>query len=113
MRAFRGYPYVFGKKVINQGMAKACAIISTSVYLVLFFPFCWMAFFWLAATEPSKAQDLVTSFSWFWTPVSIPISVYSMWISYRMKNYKRVFLWCSLPLLVFGAFIFINVIERM
>ena len=104
---------LFEKTVLNQRGAKAIAIASTIVYLAIFFPLCWIAFFWLAATEPSQARELTVAFSWFWTPITIPISVYSTWSSYRMKNYKRILIWCSLPLLTFGSFMLVSAIERM
>jgi hypothetical protein len=93
---------------INQGRAKACAIISTIAYLVLCFPFCWTALFWVAATEPIKTRDFVIAFSWFWTPISLPISIYLMWSNYLRKNYKKVFLWCSLPYFAFVSFVLMN-----
>ena len=94
--------------------SKWYAIPSTIIYLLIFLPVLWMALLWGAAADPSSIWDFLTLFTWFWIPISIPLSIYFMWFSYRRGKHKRVRFFSSLPLLALGAFIIANaVIEAL
>ena len=101
------------KTSVNQKSAKSCATIWTIIYLILFPIFSWMALFWSAASDPSSIMEYFTIFTWFWTPIAIPLSIYFMWSKYHVRNYKNVYAYCALPFLAFGAFVLINAIIRI
>jgi len=94
--------------------SKWYAIPFTIIYLLIFLPALWMALLWSAAADPSSVWDFLTLFTWFWIPISIPLSIYFMWSSYRKGKHKSVRFFSSLPLLALGAFIIANaVIEAL
>lgn len=95
---------------MEHTIPKWCVVFSTAIYLLLFPVLLWGALLWGASTEPSSVWDLLTLFTWFWIPVSIPLSIYFTWSRYCKGKYEYIRLFCLLPVLVLGAFIAANMI---
>ncbi len=90
--------------------SKRRPILSTILYLLLLPLVLWMALLWGASADPSSIWDFLTLFTWFWVPISIPLSIYFTWSKRCNKRFKNFRLFNLLPLLAFGAFILANVI---
>jgi hypothetical protein len=88
----------------DRKMAKLAAISSTVVYLVLFPFVCYFALVFVLMTIN---DDKTHFFKWMnvffklLIPLSIPISIYFIWSSYLLGQYKKIYLFCVLPLITF------------
>jgi hypothetical protein len=93
----------------EQRVTRWWAFIWTLIYLVLLPPFSWMALFWAAsAVDELSLEKIFITFTWFWTPLSILVSLYLIWSNYFHREYKRSKLSCGLPCLTFCAFVCAN-----
>ncbi len=45
-------------------------------------------------------------------PVSIPISIYLMWSNYRKCQYRRAYIYCASPILIWMITLIFELIER-
>ncbi len=96
------------KIIKKQTAAKFLAITCTCIFIALFPALTWMALFWSAAADASTMLDFFVMFTWFWTPLSIPITIYFIWLNYAREDYRKSKLFCCLPFSTFGGFVIAN-----
>lgn len=97
--------------------AKYSALISTLIYLALFFPSFYvlllMPHFYQNATITTSMGLLIISLS-LSVPLSIVIGIGGTWYNYFQENYKSSMLFCFLPCLVaLAVLIMMTFIEKV
>ena len=90
--------------------AKWCAIVGTLIYLI----FCPVMFLWaiiLGVSADRSFANTIIAILRFSIPISMIISVWTMWSNYHVYDrYNRVCLLALLPLVLIGIFILIDTI---
>lgn len=87
-----------------------CALIGTVIYVLLFFPllavlFCFtMIAFENLATWPA----ILTTTMYCSILLSLPASIFLMWLSYVKHYYSKTYAACMLPILFFFTLVFIE-----
>ncbi len=77
----------------------------TLVYLVFFPLYCLTALIVHVQFRHellSFGLGLVYVILFYSIPVSIPISIYLMWFNYRKCQYRRAYIFCALPILIWS-----------
>ena len=88
--------------LIGQKIAKRYAVISTTIYLILFPLLLYFSLFsFMVFDNPRMTVPLgLTYISLFLSiPISIPISIFLVWLMYSRAEYYKVLIFCALPLM--------------
>lgn len=102
---------------VAKKSARRAARCFTVVYLLLFpflFGMAWFSPMIFSCSYMPVSMGLSVIFLTSLLPFSIPVSIYLIWSRFFKGNYKKMYLFCFLPILTFiGVFILTDVLRSL
>jgi hypothetical protein len=95
------------QRSLDKRKAKRWAVVWTVIYLMLMpVLFMFALFSFMIFDNPRMTLPIGFSviFTFFWTPLSMAIAIYSIWKSYSRSQYSQMYGYCALPFFIFFAF---------